>query len=218
MLLSEVVKMAAEPKETPPITSKVTQAAGGTWPILPGESSTLYKKGLEATVKELGATTELQIFMAEKIFQCIWWMRRYETQKQSVILEGMVGELTKYSTPADERLAIRQLIFAQMWDDKEVKQLINNHGHSSATLLEKAMSKSKNELINLDQQIALRMKTLMQLQQSYEALVNRSVMQERLKLQNELLKRDLEAIDVQEVNPVNTKISSDDKPKAKSGK
>jgi hypothetical protein len=62
------------------------------------------------------------------------------------------------------------------------------------------------------------MKTLMQLQQSYEALVNRSIMQERLKLQNELLKRDLEAIDVQEVKQVESKISSDDKPKAKSGK
>lgn len=210
--------MTTDPKETPPPTSKVTQAAGGTWPILPGESNALYKKGLEATLKELGATTELQIFMAEKIFQCIWWMRRYETQKQSVILEGMVSELTNYTTPADKRLAIRQLIFGQTWDDKDVKQLINEHGHTSASLLEAAMSKRKDELIKLDQQIALRMKTLMQLQQSYEALVNRSIMQERLKLQNELLKRDLEAIDVQEVKQVESKISSDDKPKAKSGK
>ncbi len=210
--------MTADPKETPPPNSKVTQAAGGTWPILPGESNALFKKGLEATIKELGATTELQIFMAEKIFQCIWWLRRYETQKQSVILEGMVDQLTSYSTSADKRLAIRQLIFGQTWDDKDVKQLINEHGHTSASLLEAAMSKRKDELIKLDQQIALRMKTLMQLQQSYEALVNRSIMQERLKLQNELLKRDLEAIDVQEVKQVDSKISSDDKPKAKSGK
>jgi len=210
--------MTTDPKVTPPPTSKVTEAAGGTWPILPGESNALYKKGLETTVKELGATTELQIFMAEKIFQCIWWMRRYETQKQSVILEGMVNQLTSYSTSADKRLAIRQLIFGQTWDDKVVKQLINEHGHTSASLLEAAMSKRKDELIKLDQQIALRMKTLMQLQQSYEALVNRSIMQERLKLQNHLLKRDLEAIDVQEVKQVESKISSDDKPKAKSGK
>jgi hypothetical protein len=210
--------MTTDPKDTPPPASKVTQAAGGTWPILPGESSALYKKGLEATVKELGATTELQIFMAEKIFQCIWWMRRYETQKQSVILEGMVSELTNYTTPADRRLAIRQIIFGQTWDDKDVKQLINQHGHTSASLLEEAMSNRKDELIKLDQQIALRMKTLMQLQQSYEALVNRPIMQERLKLQNALLKRDLEAIDVQEVKQVESKISSDDKPKAKSGK
>jgi hypothetical protein len=55
------------------------------------------------------------------------------------------------------------------------------------------------------------------LQQSYEALVNRSIMQERLKLQNAGLKRDREAIDVQEVKQVESKISSNDKPKAKSG-
>jgi plasmid maintenance system antidote protein VapI len=206
--------MTTDPKDTPPAASKVTQAAGGTWPILPGESNALYKKGLEATVKELGATTELQIFMAEKIFQCIWWMRRYETQKQSVILEGMVNKLTDFSTNADKRLEIRQLIFSQMWDDADVQKLVNKHGHTSASLLEEAMSSSKDELIKLDQQIGLRMKTLMQLQQSYEALVNRSIMQERLKLQNALLKRDLEAIDVTEVKQVN----QNDKPKAKSGK
>ncbi len=73
--------MTTDPKGTPPPASKVTQAAGGTWPILPGESNAVYKKGLEATVQELSAKTELQIFIAEKIFQCIWWMRRYETQK-----------------------------------------------------------------------------------------------------------------------------------------
>jgi hypothetical protein len=210
--------MANESKEAAPPTSKVSQAAGGNWPLLPGESKALYKQGFEAALKELGATTELQIFMAEKIFQCIWWMRRYETQKQSVILEGMVNQLTDFSTPADNRLAIRQLIFSQMWDDAGVQKLINKHGHTSASLLEEAMSSSKDELIKLDQQIALRMKTLMQLQQSYEALVNRSIMQERLKLQNELLKRDLEAIDVQEVKQVESKNSSDGKPEAKSGK
>lgn len=85
-------------------------------------------------------------------------------------------------------------------------------------MLEVAISNRKDELIKLDQQIALRMKTLMQLQQSYEALANRSIIQERLKLQNELLKRDLEAIELQEIKHVESKISSDDKPKAKSGK
>ena len=49
--------------------------------------------------------------------------------------------------------------------------------------------------MRLDQGIALKAHTLAQLQKSYEALVNRSVMQERLKLQNDLLKRDLLAID-----------------------
>ena len=75
--------------------------------------------------------------------------------------------------------------------------MINKHGNTSASLLEEAMSNRKDGIIKLDQQIALHMKTLIQLQRSYEALVNRSIMQERIKLQIELLKRDHEAIDVQ---------------------
>ncbi len=58
------------------------------------------------------------------------------------------------------------------------------------------MSTKSQGIQNFDSLIALRVKTLGQLQQSYEALVNRSVMAERLRLQNELIKRDLQAIDV----------------------
>ncbi len=75
------------------------------------------------------------------------------------------------------------------------------------------MSYRRDELIKLDQQIVLRMETLVQFQQSYEALVNRSIMHERLKLQIESLKRDLEAIDLAEVKQV----PQSDKPKAKIG-
>jgi len=59
-------------------------------------------------------------------------------------------------------------------------------------------------LMRLDQSIALKAHTLTQLQKSYEALVNRSVMQERLKLQNDLLKRDLLAIDTPIVKDLKT--------------
>lgn len=120
--------MANESKDASPPTSKVSQEAGGNWPLLPGESKTLYKQGFEATIKELGASTELQMFVAEKIFQCIWWLRRYETQMQSVISEGIVDQLTSYSTPADKRLAIRQLIYGQMWDEEVTKELISETG------------------------------------------------------------------------------------------
>jgi hypothetical protein len=45
--------------------------------------------------------------------------------------------------------------------------------------------------------IAVKAHTLKALQKSYESFACRSILQERLKLQNELLKRDLQAIDVQ---------------------
>jgi hypothetical protein len=74
--------------------------------------------------------------------------------------------------------------------------LIEEAGHTPGSLLAAAMSTKSQGIQNFDSLIALRVKTLGQLQQSYEALVNRSVMAERLRLQNELIKRDLQAIDV----------------------
>ena len=53
------------------------------------------------------------------------------------------------------------------------------------------------EIIQLDEAIAVKAHTLKALQKSYESFACRPILQERLKLQNELLKRDLQAIDVQ---------------------
>ena len=81
------------------------------------------------------------------------------------------------------------------------------------------MSEVREEIQKIDTLIALRVKSLGQLQQSYEALVNRSVMQERLKLQNELLKRDLQAIDVKAVEQIDIEEGkARGQRKAKSGK
>ena len=81
------------------------------------------------------------------------------------------------------------------------------------------MTKAREEIQKLDALIALRVKALGQLQHSYEALVNRSVMQERLKLQNELLKRDLQAIEVKAVEKVDSEEGkARGQRKAKSGK
>ena len=198
-------------------TSKVARAAGVRWNILPGESAEMYSRGLQSTVDELGAKTELQVYLAEKIFQCIWWMRRYETQKHSSIIDAMVRELTDHSTPKAQLNAIRTLIQAQLWNEPDVVKIIESKGHTSMSLLEAAISRQQERTQKLDHQIALRVKTLTQLQQSYEALVSRSVMQERIKLQNELLKRDLQAIEV-DAKIKKTGDAADDKPQTKSRK
>ena len=208
----------SNPKDKPSAaTSKVARAAGVRWSILPGESAEMYSRGLQSTVDELGAKTELQVYLAEKIFQCIWWMRRYETQKHSSIIDAMVRELTDHSTPKAQLNAIRTLIQAQLWNEPDVVKIIESKGHTSMSLLEAAISRQQERIQKLDQQIALRVKTLTQLQQSYEALVSRSVMQERLKLQNELLKRDLQAIEV-DAKIKKTGDAADDKPQTKSRK
>jgi hypothetical protein len=58
------------------------------------------------------------------------------------------------------------------------------------------MERRMEEIIQLDEAIAVKAHTLKALQKSYESFACRSILQERLKLQNELLKRDLQAIDV----------------------
>lgn len=43
----------------------------GSMPVLPGESQEVYQLGLVSTIQELGATTPLQIYLAEKIYECL---------------------------------------------------------------------------------------------------------------------------------------------------
>ena len=198
-------------------TSHISQIFGPTR-LLPGESEAVYRAGLIGTINELGATTHLQTYIAEKIFQCMWWMRRYETEKHLAIINSMVHKLVKSDTPNAQRHALTLLMQGQEWGDPSLKKIIEAGGHTPESLMASAMVVSRETIQKIDQLIALRVKTLGQLQQSYEALVNRSVMQERLKLQNELLKRDLRAIDVPSVEfDEATKGKTRAKPKAKSG-
>jgi hypothetical protein len=201
----------------PAATSQVSQIFGPTR-LLPGESEAVYRAGLVGTIAELGATTHLQTYIAEKIFQCLWWMRRYETQKHLSIINAMVEKLVNYGTPKEQRHSVTLLLQTKDWGDPLIQNLAKASGNTPESLMAHAVESSREEIQKIDQLIALRVKTLGQLQQSYEALVNRSVMQERLRLQNELLKRDLQAIDVPSVElDAGAKGKSRAKPKAKSG-
>jgi hypothetical protein len=214
-----------KPSDQPPqpaqaAASSISRMFGPTR-LLPGESAEVYRAGLIATIKDLGATTHLQTYLAEKIFQCLWWLRRYEVQKQASIVNAMVSLLTDYGTPKDQRLAITYNLQAHLWSEPQMIKIIEVHGHTPESLASKAMTNAGDEMQKLDALIALRVKALAQLQQSYEALVNRSVMQERLKLQNELLRRDLRSIDVvsvEQVEPLSdVKTKNRGNPKTKSG-
>jgi hypothetical protein len=195
-------------KKTPEQPASQSQAASqisqifGPIKLLPGESEAVYRAGLAGTINELGASTHLQIYLAEKIFQCLWWMRRYEVQKQSSIVNAMVRLSSQYNTAETTKHNLTVKLQAHMWDAQDVITFIKQKGFTPESLTAKAISEVREEIQKIDALIALRVKALGQLQQSYEALVNRSVMQERLKLQNELLKRDLQAIDVKAVEQV----------------
>ena len=176
--------------------SKVGKATGSSMHLLPGESHDLYMKCFHATVSELGAATELQIYIAEKIFISIWWMRRYENQKRALIIKGMVDAHLGSNGQTELRVKLTNLFHASIFDSEGIKKVLAASGQTPQSLLEESMRKNAEKLQALDEQIALRTKTMVTLQQSYEALVNRSVLRERLNLQNEILKRDLQAIDL----------------------
>jgi hypothetical protein len=211
-------KTPEQPASQSQATSQISQIFSPI-KLLPGESEAVYRAGLAGTINELGASTHLQIYLAEKIFQCLWWMRRYELQKQAAIVNAMVDLLTKWDTPKTQHHAITHNLQAQLWSEPQMTKIIEAHGHTPQSLAAKASSNARDEIQKLDALIALRVKSLGQLQQSYEALVNRSVMQERLKLQNELLKRDLQAIDVKAVEQIDSEEGkARGQRKAKSGK
>jgi hypothetical protein len=167
--------------------------------VLPGESQAVYQQGLLATIQELGASTPLQVYLAEKIYECLWWMRRYENQKRATLINTMAGilETDKYARGVSDLQAwVMEALYANRIDD-EFNELLGEHNLTMETLTQKAMANSRSVFESLDQMVALNAKTLAGFQASYEVVVNRKVNAERMRLQNTLMQRDLGAIENQ---------------------
>ena len=169
----------------------------GVTPILPGEPADAYHAGLAAMVEELEAKTVLQVYIVEKIYDSLWWIRRYEDQKRITIINEM-ARLTKVGYKPEKTQAevdIREAFMANELSAGVMKTL-GSLGHTPESLRQEAFSKKRDEIMQLDQQIALQAKILTGFQGSYEVAFNRKLNIERLQLQNELMRRDLNAIDV----------------------
>ena len=166
--------------------------------VVPGESGNRYYLGLASTIEALGAKTQMEVYLAEKIFTCIWSMNRYEAQKRASLIAEMVTALKDgYLEKSDTKLALTQLLEDGRWDEPALKKVMQHKGFTESSLTQRAMERRMKEIIQLDEAIAVKAHTLKAMQKSYEAFACRSILQERLKLQNDLLKRDLQAIDVQ---------------------
>ncbi len=170
----------------------------GVVPILPGEPADLYRKSLDTLTEELGARSVLQVYLAEKIHECLWWMRRYDEQKRATVIARMAwrADQTGFSMRGPSTQAhVRDTLLANMVDSKTV-QALKDKGHTIESMRQEAMDDKREELLHLDQQIALQTKILAGLQASYEVAFNRKTNVERLQLQNALLRRDVEGIEV----------------------
>ena len=168
-------------------------------PVLPGESRELYDACLKSVITELKATTALQIYLAEQIFECLWWMRRYEQQKRDTILREMANLLDPYG-PTSKITENKRFYFHLLQVEEaseELQEILEQAKHSIDTLRQEAMYRVGLQLNAIDIRITLKAKTLAGFQASYEALVNRNINRERLELQNAILKRDLRAIEME---------------------
>lgn len=191
----------------------------GTTSVLPGESEDFYQAGLAVMVNELGAKTTLQVYLVEKIYDCLWWIRRYEDQKRVTIIAEMARhtKLGYQSDKTQEEVEIREAFMANDVN-KRVLKVLDAIGHTPESLKQSAYNKKREEIMQLDQQIALQAKILAGFQASFELAFNRKLNTERLKLQNDLMRRDLAAVEApksvpnQDISGIST--VDHDKPKA----
>jgi len=169
----------------------------GSKPVLPGESQSDYQRGLTQLIVELEAKSVLQIYLAEKIYDCLWWIRRYEEQKRAVMVACM-AEIVTEDFRAKDKVNLSELREALMSSNlsEETLRVISDLGHSIEDLRRQALTRRARELRALDEQTALQAKILAGFQASYEVAANRKLNTERMTLQNEMLRRDLAAIDV----------------------
>jgi hypothetical protein len=169
----------------------------GAKPVLPGENAGEYAAGLAALIAELEAKTVLQIYLAEKIYDCLWWIRRYEAQKRMVMI-AVMAEIVQDHYPAKgtiDAVEFREALISEVVT-AEMVEALKGMGYTIESLKQQAMTRKAREIRALDEQIALQAKILSGFQASYEVAANRKLNIERMKLQNEMLRRDVEAIDV----------------------
>ena len=164
---------------------------------LPGESAEQYQLSLQGLIEELEATTVLQVYVAEKIHDCLWWIRRYEQQKRATIVAEMAA-ITKggFSNQVTDKQEFVRDMLMQNKTSAQLQQILASIRHTPESLRQLAMERKTAFIAKLDSQIALQSKILAGLQASYEVAFNRKAHVERLQLQNDLLRRDLQAIDV----------------------
>ena len=185
---------------------KITQKSDitkllGAKPVLPGENAGEYAAGLAALIAELDAKTVLQIYLAEKIYDCLWWVRRYEAQKRMVMIAQM-AEIVQDQYLAKgtiDAVELREALISEVVN-AEMFGALKGMGYTIESLKQQTLSRKSREIRALDEQIALQAKILAGFQATYEVAANRKLNIERMKLQNEMLRRDVQAIDVKPLN------------------
>lgn len=176
--------------------ASIAQIVGAQPALFPGQSRQAYEQGVTSLIVELQAKGPMQIYLAQKMFDCMWWIRQYETVKQGIIVNDMLDVLTGNDFDAKSHLPLLKCLQAGDWSNAALQSALKFSEHTPESLYALAVDNCLQKLQHLEQLIALRAKTLTQFQVTFEALVNRPILQERLRMQNQLLARNLSAIEV----------------------
>ena len=130
--------------------SKISQIVGGSF-ILPGESAQQFHKAYAEALVELGAQTQLQIYLAEQIFHSMWWIRRYELQKRASLISEMVKILRSPGLAEIPGLDLTELLEAGRGDDPAVHNEVKSKGFRVQSLQQRAGVREQEELKGTEQ-------------------------------------------------------------------
>lgn len=158
-------------------------------PVLPGESEQDYLCGLKAVHEELGCETLIQRYLAEKVYECLWWLSRYEQQKRHYILCGML-EVLRGAVTSDHRewfqRKFQRLLVAG--DSSKLDRFLEKYDLTLAGLQSKAMGNKCSLLLQIDQQVALVTKTISGFQSISQRIASMPLIRERLVLSNTVMR------------------------------
>ena len=178
-------------------TLSISDLVGARSTLLHGQSVDQNTQGVQALIKELGASTHMQRYLAQKIFDCVWQLNSYEIARRGIVANLMVQQLlgrkAEWGDTWEETVCA---IFSGEWGNADVVRCLADNGYTPESLYAECVGLKQGPLCQLEQLTAVRTKTMLQLQASYEALVNRPILLERLSMHNELMSRDLKTIEV----------------------
>jgi hypothetical protein len=119
-------------------------------PVLPGQSLEQYQTGLQSLIAELQAQTPMQVYLEQKMFDCMWWLRSYDLAKHSAIAEEMISTL-KLDADEEEDWAVVQCLRSLDWNNPLVSEAADQWGHTVQSLHVLATTRSRDKLLNLEQ-------------------------------------------------------------------
>jgi len=165
---------------------------------LPSESEEAYEAGLLLLIDELRASSPLQVFLVEQIYESMVWVKRCQRDKRGVIRRRMASLLSEYPETTEE-FEEGLIAVSENPDDEEwaewLSDMLSRKNYSLETLELAATNSSLDTIKRMDDSIRLHMNNIRQVQRSLDVAEMKPLLKKRLELQVSHLERDLHVIE-----------------------